>query len=377
MHVIKSLFVICITYLMFASQAWAYVGLCCAHCGGNMPLNIPGGGIPETHEFRFKVSQMYMYMDSLRDGTDEKSYSDYGPSTAANKYRGVPKSMDSWMTMVGGAYSFTDDFAAMIMAGYVRNSMDMTTTATPSDYTMFSQGATDTKIMGKYRLYSDDNLAPKMQLSTILGVAAPTGKITIKNTNHPTKTMRGKLLPFGMQPGSGTWDPIFGLTYQKIADPYWMGANFMTTQRWGKNSQDYTKGSEYAVDLYLMRQFNERALASFQLNGKAWGDYSDQPKKGKENGDCHAMLNSTKDWMTPLCDPTNYGGVNLHATVGLQFQPVPLQIAELNFSVPIYQNLKGPQLQSDYMVRFTYYWEVPTKKSRRYKGFSAPKELGF
>ena len=68
-----------------------------------------------------------------------------------------------------------------------------------------------------------------------------------------------------------------------------------------------------------MRQFNEKALASFQLNGQAWGDYSDQPKAGKENGDCHAMLNSTKDWMTPLCDPTNYGGVNLHATMGMQF----------------------------------------------------------
>jgi len=138
-HVIKIFLVTCITYLMFASQAWAYVGLCCAHCGGNMPLNIPGGGIPETHEFRFKVSQMYMYMDSLRDGTDEKSYGDYGPGTASGQYRGVPKTMDSWMTMVGGAYSFTDDFAAMIMAGYVRNSMDMTTTATPSDYTMFSK----------------------------------------------------------------------------------------------------------------------------------------------------------------------------------------------------------------------------------------------
>ena len=342
-----------------------------------MPLNIPGGGIPETHEFRFKLSQMYMYMDSLRDGTDEKNYSDYGPSTAAEKYRGVPKTMESWMTMVGGAYSFTDNFAAMVMAGYVRNSMDMTTTSTPSDYTMFSQGLTDTKVMGKYRLYSDDHLAPKRQLSVIGGVAAPTGKITVKNTNHPTQTMRGKLLPFGMQPGSGAWDPIFGLTFQNSADPYWVGANFMTTQRWWLNDQDYKKGSEYAIDLYLMRQFHPKALAHFQLNGKAWGDYSDEPKRGKESGDCHAMLNSTNDWMTPLCDPTNYGGVNLHATVGVQFQPLPLQVAELNLSVPLYQNLKGPQMQSDYMLRFTYYWEVPTKKSRRYKGFSPPKQLGF
>ena len=35
-----------IVMLVWASLAQAYVGLCCAHCGGNMPLNIPGGGIP-------------------------------------------------------------------------------------------------------------------------------------------------------------------------------------------------------------------------------------------------------------------------------------------------------------------------------------------
>ena len=378
MKFVKTLSSAILFILIFNPNAVAYIGLCCAHCGGNMPLNIPGGGIPETHEFRFKISEMFMRMDSLRDGTNEKKTSDYGPSTAAGHYRGVPESMESWMTMVGGAYSFTDDFAAMVMMGYVRNSMDMTTTTMMGgNYQMFSQGMTDTKIMGKYRLYSDDHLAPKHQLSTILGVAAPTGKITVKNTNHPTKTMRGKLLPFGMQPGSGTWDPIFGLTYQKAKDPFWIGANFMTIQRWGTNEQDYTKGDEYKVDLYVMRQFSEDKVASFQLNGKAWGDYSDEPKKGKDSGDCHAGLSSSNDWMTPLCDPTNYGGVNLHATFGLQFQPVPLHVAELNFSVPIYQNLKGPQMQSHYMMQLTYYWEVPTKKSRRYKGFSAPKQLGF
>ena len=361
-----------------SSNVAAYVGLCCAHCGGNMPLNIPGGGIPETHEYRFKISHMYMYMDKLRDGTDEKKTSDYGPATTAENFIGVPREMSSHMTMLGGAYSFTDNFAAMVMAGYARNTMSMSvTTMMGGAFDMFSQGLTDTKLMGKYRLYSDDNLAPKHQLSTIVGVAAPTGKITVKNTNHPTLTMRGKLLPFGMQPGSGTWDPIFGLTYQKIADPYWFGANFMTTQRWAENDQDYTKGDEYTLDLYLMKQFHARALAHVQLNAKAWGDYSDEPKRGKESGDGHAGLNPANNWMTPLYDPTNYGGVNFHATVGIQFQPVPLQVAELNLSIPLYQNLKGPQMQSDYMLRLTYYWEVPTKKSRRYKGFSAPKQLGF
>jgi hypothetical protein len=35
--------------LLTAPAARAYVGLCCGRCGGNMPMNIPGGGIPHTN----------------------------------------------------------------------------------------------------------------------------------------------------------------------------------------------------------------------------------------------------------------------------------------------------------------------------------------
>lgn len=31
-------------WLLAGSPAQAYIGLCCTHCGGNMPLNIFGGG---------------------------------------------------------------------------------------------------------------------------------------------------------------------------------------------------------------------------------------------------------------------------------------------------------------------------------------------
>ncbi|SVD39034.1 uncharacterized protein METZ01_LOCUS391888, partial [marine metagenome] len=69
---LKSLLSTLLFIFIFSSNAMAYIGLCCAHCGGNMPLNIPGGGIPETHEFRFKVSQMMMKMSGLKDGTNSK-----------------------------------------------------------------------------------------------------------------------------------------------------------------------------------------------------------------------------------------------------------------------------------------------------------------
>ena len=57
-HPLQAVMLILFGGLLMPSVSLAYLGLCCAHCGGNMPLNILGGGIPETHEFRFKLSQM-------------------------------------------------------------------------------------------------------------------------------------------------------------------------------------------------------------------------------------------------------------------------------------------------------------------------------
>ena len=108
MKLIKVLSSAILFVLIASSNAMAYIGLCCAHCGGNMPLNIPGGGIPETHEFRFKLSQMYMYMDSLRDGTDEKNYSDYGPSTAAEKYRVAAPASSRTFRSSGTRHQYTE-----------------------------------------------------------------------------------------------------------------------------------------------------------------------------------------------------------------------------------------------------------------------------
>ena len=151
----------------------------------------------------------------------------------------------------------------------------------------------------------------------------------------------------------------------------------MWTGRLYDNDQGYHAGDEFTLDLYGMFQFHEKALASFQLNTKYEEAYSDEPDKQKISGEGHMNGNAAMAFMSPSFDPDNYGGIVTHATLGIQFQPIHMQIAELNISVPIYQNLKGPQLSSDWMMRLTYYWEVPTKKSRRHVGFKPSEKLGF
>ncbi len=370
--------------LLLPSFAMAYLGLCCAHCGGNMPLNVPGGGIPEPKEFRFKISQMFMQMGSLRDGTSDISEGSLlAPPMTPGKFVVVPSSMQMHMTMLSGAYSFTDNFALMAMTSFKFNRMQMEFNAGlqaatgESGFTMESKGVGDTQLLGKYRLYSDDHLAPKDQVSTLFGVSIPTGSIDKKFSNNPVPGQNGTILPFKMQLGSGTFDPMIGLTYQGSQDPFWYGATSLYTARVYDNNRGYQQGDEFRLDLYSMYQFHEKSVAHLQLNG-TWNDrYSDEPDAGRELGHGHLGFNPANPFTSPLFDPSNYGGTQLNITAGIQWQPLPLNIIELNGSVPLYQNLNGPQMAEDYRVMLTWYIELPTKQSRRHTGIKPPQELGF
>ena len=372
----KVVFFLSFIMLSWVSVAQAYIGLCCAHCGGNMPLNIFGGGIPEPKEFRFKLSQMIMEMGPLRDGTDEISNDDLIGSANGTNFPALPTNMQMYMTMIGAAYSFSDDFAVMGMTSYIENTMRMNLN-NGNDFTMTSGGVGDVTLLAKYRAYADDNLVPTNQVSVLFGLSLPSGSINKKFSNHTNDTFNGSLLPFKMQLGSGTVDPIIGLTYQGSRDPFWWGFNTQLEGHIYDNEQGYRRAQELRYDFYAMKQVHDKVVVHAQLNGWYEGKFSDEAYDVRVLGAGHNSLSTANNLISPLFDPDNYGGHKLHFGLGVQFQPLPLHVMELTASVPIHQDLNGPQLQDNWMVQFTYYAEVPTKKSRRYKGFSPPKSLGF
>ena len=372
----KVVFFLSFIMLSWVSVAQAYIGLCCAHCGGNMPLNIFGGGIPEPKEFRFKLSQMIMEMGPLRDGTDEISNDDLIGSANGTNFPALPTDMQMYMTMIGAAYSFSDDFAVMGMTSYIENTMRMNLN-NGNDFTMTSGGVGDVTLLAKYRAYADDNLVPTNQVSVLFGLSLPSGSINKKFSNHTNDTFNGSLLPFKMQLGSGTVDPIIGLTYQGSRDPFWWGFNTQLEGHIYDNEQGYRRAQELRYDFYAMKQVHDKVVVHAQLNGWYEGKFSDEAYDVRVLGAGHNALSTANNLISPLFDPDNYGGHKLHFGLGVQFQPLPLHVMELTASVPIHQDLNGPQLQDNWMVQFTYYAEVPTKKSRRYKGFSPPKSLGF
>ncbi len=366
--------------LVLSTDASAYIGLCCGKCGGNMPLNIMGGGVPETNEFRFKLSPSYMRMEGLLRGSGSVN-----PDTLlgmpvmmgmpTGKYMAVPLDMDMYMLNLSAGYSFTDDFFGGVMFMFQRNDMrmrfnSMMEASTGTDgFTMKSEGMGDTMLMGKYRLYADDPFIPRSELSLFMGLSLPTGSINEKNSSHPVEARKGEQLPYSMQLGSGTFDPKLGLLYQGSSSPYWWGADFVYTGRWYDNSRDYRLGDDYALDLYGMYQLSYNLVAELQLNGHAWGRVRGQMDEVASGLSGRATQgDATTPYSTPLYDPENYGGRKLSVTAGLQWQPFPMQIVELSAGVPAYQRLNGVQPKEEYRMMLTWYIEIPTPSSVRYEG---------
>ena len=127
-----------------------------------------------------------------------------------------------------------------------------------------------------------------------------------------------------------------------------------------------------------MYQVRHDTVLQLQLNssyvGKIEGEMDDVTNLNVGK----SMMTAT-GYTTPLWDPANYGGKKVLITAGIQWQPVPLHIIDLNVGVPVYQSLNGPQLEEDYRVMLTWYIEIPTSKSIRYKGAKkdGDSKLGF
>ncbi len=382
----KYLLILFLIMTIYPVSAHAYIGLCCGKCGGNMPLTVMGGGVPETNEIRLKFSPMYMRMEGLLDGTNTLNPDNILGMPAMGKFMAAPTSMDMYMTNLAVGYSFTDNFFGGLMLMWKKNDMAMkfspmmAGTTGQGGFTMKSEGMADTMLMTKYRLFTDDPLIPTSQASLMVGLSLPTGSINEKNSNHPLLMRQTEQLPYGMQLGSGTFDPRIGLLYQGSSSPLWWGANLIYTGRWNENSRDYRLGDEYRLDLYSMYQVRFDTVLQLQLNSTYWGKIRGEMDEAVSGDSGRATQGvATSPYMTNLWDPANYGGKKVSLTAGIQWQPFPLHIVEFDVGVPLYQRLNGPQLEEDYRVMFTWYVEIPTPSSIRYTGKkkTGASRLGF
>ncbi len=312
------------------------------------PISVMGEHTHKKGELMFSYRYMHMSMQGSRDGTSAISPEET-VSTVANRFaapptlRIVPVDMTVDMHMVGAMYAPSDSITLMAMSSYITKEMDHITfmgaagTTQLGTFTTKTDGIGDTSLSALIRL-------PGERLHATLGVSLPTGDIEqTDDILTPMNTRPTLRLPYPMQLGSGTYDLIAGLTYSGDNGSWGWGAQWRSLFRFGENDENYTLGDEHRMQGWI----SYLAHPSLSLSGRV--GYFD---RGNIDG-----IDSAISGPVQTADPDRQGVQRVDVGLGANFLfPGARHRLALEASVPIAQDLDGPQLETDWSL--TLGWQL-------------------
>jgi len=313
------------------------------------PAGITGTNMP-AGAFMLNFRSMYMNMEGNRIGTNSVSPATIAttipnPNGGPPTLRVVPEKMTTKMQMLMGMYAPTNWLTVMAMGSYIEKDMDHVTFAGGAGTTRLGTFATqsgglgDTKVSAIFRLFN--SYGRRIQASA--GISLPTGSITKNDAVlAPTAATPTLRLPYPMQLGSGTYDFLPGLTYRGWKGPWSFGGRYAGVIRMGDNSQGYTFGDIHSLTAWGGYRWSPSFNTTLRVTGKT---------QGKVSGSDPLIAAPVQTAV-----PGFQGGerVDVALGFGLNGQGVFRGFrlgAEVG--VPIYQDLNGPQLETDYTVLFS------------------------
>jgi hypothetical protein len=196
---------------------------------------------------------------------------------------------------------------------------------TSTGATQRSTGLGDVALMTKWRFMHQTRERGATHLSLVTGVEAPTGETRERDN--------GALLPPGLQPGSGSWNPFAAVVLTSSQGLWRFDASvFHQLKRTG--SQHYNQGDvtvlEAAVAYRFLHQRYPGHAASARL-GLQWR------RKGRDRAAGGAVLAS--------------GSEELFLRSGIGWHPTPAWDVSFSYDVPLRQDVRAVQLATDSRLR--------------------------
>ncbi|MFT5703780.1 MAG: hypothetical protein ACJAZX_001519 [Rickettsiales bacterium] len=291
------------------------------------PIGVMRDHVHKKNEYMLSYRYALMNMKGARSGSDEVS-----SDQILKKHMMAPEEMDMKMHMVGAMYGITDNLTLAAMGSFVEKDMRMVNRMNKIIDREIS-GFGDTKIQSMYQFFKNSNNRAQFNL----GLSVPTG--SIKQEHEGTR------LGYPMQFGSGSYEALPGISYSGHQNSYSYGAQANAVFRLNNNNNDYKLGDSYNLTAWTATKLNESFSISSRLNYEI-----SQKIKGSD------PALSAMAMMSPVNNTSSSGGKRLDFLVGVNFI-VPNGFLEGNRlaiegGVPIYQNLNGTQLETDYKIVF-------------------------
>jgi hypothetical protein len=173
----------------------------------------------------------------------------------------------------------------------------------------------------------------------------PTGGIDEKVTMAGTE----RQAPYAMQLGSGTYDLIPSITYKDEKGNSGWGSQLEYTFRVSENDNEYSLGDKLQLTGWYVHRFGKNVHVSGRLDYLNWGEIEgEDPNIPSAN-----PMMASSGYMGTTDDPDNYGGQRLDLLLGLTGVFGGHRIG-LEVGKPIYQDLNGPQMETDIIYSLGY-----------------------
>ena len=296
------------------------------------PIGVMGDHTHKSGEWMLSYRYMRMEMDGNLDGTQSRSASDItGTMMSPGAYMVAPRKMTMDMHMFGAMYAPNDDVTVMLMLPLIKKEMSHVTRM-GANFSTESDGLGDVKASALLHIYGSADQRHRVHLN--LGVSLPTGSI---DERDDTPAMVNAKLPYSMQLGSGTYDLLPGITYQGYSALFNWGAQFLATYRISENDNEYTLGDRYELSAWVARSWSQSLSSSLRIQHSSWDNIDGL------NPELNPM-------MVPTADPKAQGGERSDIAIGANYLfiagSLKGQRLALEYNVPFYQELDGPQMET-------------------------------
>lgn len=312
------------------------------------PIGVMGDHVHGKGEWMLSYRFMTMDMDGNLDGSSRISADDI-VTTVPNRFFGapgqpptlrvVPLDMTMDMHMFGMMYAPSDRITLMLTANHLSKDMNHVTyaggvgTTILGNFNTRTSGWSDMSVSGLISLMKRDDA----KIHVTAGVSIPTGGVDeTGQILTPTTAQPTVRLPYPMQLGSDTYDPILGLTYAGYGDRFAWGAQWRGVFRVDNNAEGYELGDEHRLTGWLSYLWSDSVSTSLRVEHYDRGNI--------------AGIDPMIIAPVQTADPERQGvnrtdiaiGVNIAGQHGLDGWRLAVE-----YVVPVDQSLDGPQLETD------------------------------
>ena len=317
------------------------------------PIGVMGDHFHKKGEYMVSVRHLKMFMGGNRNGTKDLSDAEiiqlpnpYQMGSMPAKLSVVPQDMDMDMTMFGMMYAPSDSVTLMGMAMYMGKDMKTNTYKGAMDRAYLgtsntsSSDLSDISISALIKLLKTDTSRWHVEL----GLQQSIGKTDAKDTMlNPMNERTSMLLPYGMQVSDKSTTLVSALTGVGNRGEWVYGTQLRLKNHINKDVWHF--GDSIAATGWLQRGFSVNTAFSFRTTYRAQNDITGR--------------NTSIVAPVQTANPQNYGGKIAELGIGINqlLKVIPGDYSDrigLEFVVPVYQDLNGPQMKSKWAVTIGY-----------------------